>query len=151
MFSLCFMCICFLHAFCVGLYVLTCSKVCFYFIYKNYNFNECFLILSFILTPCPHTHRPVRILLNIRWQNDPKLGRVPCWEKCKSRKPNGVIFFHFFNLSISVIHVLRSCEKNGVDISKSGRECGSQSLLRFCFTRFSLIYFSDIYINAKYK
>ena len=92
MFSLCFMCICFLFL---------CRPMCFNMLeslllfYKNYHFNECFLILSFILTPCPHSHTPVRILLNVRWQNEAELGRVPCWENAKAENPMGWYFFIF--------------------------------------------------------
>ena len=139
--------------------------------YKNY--YECFLLLSFILTPCLRSHTPVKILLNVWWQHEAELGRVPCWKKKKKAKAENPIewfFFHFFNLSIFVslemftIHqkffyncIIKwasmkfrtgSYKKDGMDLSKSGREYGSQSLLRFCVSR---IYFSNIYINAKYK
>ena len=38
-------------------------------------YNECFFILSFILTPCPHTHI-CEIFSDVRWQNEAELGRV---------------------------------------------------------------------------
>ena len=64
-------------------------------------------------------------------------------KKQKQKTQLGDFFFIFSIcqflsvLKMFTIHVLRSYEKNGMDISKSGREYGSQSLLRFCVTRFS--------------
>ena len=56
----------------------------------------------------------------------------------------------------NTIHILRNCyaKPKGIKIFlkrfKTGSYCESQSVLPFCFTCFSLVYFSDIYIN-KYK
>ena len=80
-------------------------------------------------------------------------------KKTEAENPVGWYFFFFFfifsicrffvSLEMFTIHVLRSYEKNGMDISKSGREYGSQSYVFALLV--SQIYFSDIYIDAKYK
>ena len=78
-------------------------------------------------------------------------------KKQKQKTQLGDFFFHFFNLSIFVslemftIHVLRRCYKKMEWIYLNQGEIVGVCHLRFCFTRFSLIYFSDTYINAKYK
>ena len=78
-------------------------------------------------------------------------------EKAEAENPVGWFFFHFFNLSIFVslemftIHVLRSYEKNGMDIYiNQGENMGVSHYYVFALL-VSRIYFSDIYINAKYK
>ena len=94
MFSLCFMCICFLYAFCVGLYVLTCSKFFFYFTKIIIIISDSEYFLS-SLPKCPHSQTPVRILLNVRWQNEAELGRVTCWKSAKAENPMRWYFFIF--------------------------------------------------------
>ena len=142
-----------LRFLCRPIYVLTCSKVRFYF-------TKIMIIVN-ILNPFfhPHSHTPVKILLNVRWQHEAELGRVPCWKKqCRSRKPSlgDIFFFHFFNLLIFVslemftIHVLRSYEKMEWIYLNQGENMGVSHYYVFALL-VSRIYFSDIYINAKYK
>ena len=76
-------------------------------------------------------------------------------KKSKSRKPNWVIFFfHVFNLSIFVslemftIQCFEKLLKMEWIYLNQGENMGVSHYYVFCVSR---IYFSDIYINAKYK
>ena len=81
-------------------------------------------------------------------------------DKCKSWKPNRVISFHFFNLLIFIsfemftIHAFKIfCEEWNRYIFLSDLNQGvNVGVGRLTYLLcFSLIYFSDIYINAKYN
>ena len=72
--------------------------------------------------------------------------------------PNFQFVDCFDNFDMFTIHILRTTKllwKNGINIflsrSKQVVAVGVYQFLLFCLTCFSLIYFSDIYINAKYK
>ena len=61
----------------------------------------------------------------------------------------------FFSTLVSYLYFKKLLWNNWMNIyskkSETSSHCGSQSVLLFCFTCLSLIYFPDIYINAKYK
>ena len=79
-----------------------------FLLYKNHMYNKQINFSSSFLSSILHvrTYTPVRTLLNVRWQNESELGRV---HSDKSRKPNLVILFQFFNsLFLPVLKCLLS-------------------------------------------
>ena len=87
--------------------VLTFSKVRFYF-------TKIIIIIN-VFNPFFHlnpmsalTHTPVKILLNVRWQHEAELGRVPCWGgEAKAENPIGWFFFIFIFSICRFLSVLK--------------------------------------------
>ena len=154
MFSLCFLCLYFNRLKSLFLFHKNDTMI-----FKNPFFHNP------MSAPPTHIHTPVRILLNVRYAMAKwsLTGQTAIVRKMQKQKTlwGDFFFFFFFFLIFQFIdlgqfwNVYYQCSqkllwKNGKDIYQSGSECWRQSFSRFCFTHFSLIYFPDNYINAKY-